>query len=219
MNEHFDLFEKAKKLSVDYPIERFLEIHRTGEVPADFLRVMFPVNILEAAALDLKLGNVDNAKVGWTLAVNRPGGSPNEATGAGPARFAEDGQGIEFHVPLAREWADLYSTWNLAFVSHYEHFPYVMAKLLIPNVADYQDAPEDYMYNRALALYTHINFALLGRINGGVSKDSMSWASEEMTENWGRVNNESRHDYNAELDRLDPSLLSQIRRALTSLFS
>ena len=218
MREHFDLFEMVKKVSVDYPVELILEAHRSGEVPENFWRVILPVNILEAMAMDAKLGNYDNAKVAWTLATNPPGGSENPATGAGPARFAEDGQAIEVHMPLTQEWVDLYHTWNMAFVSHYEHFPYVMAKLLIPNVADYQDAPEEYMYNRAMALYTHINFALLGRINDGVSKDSMSWSSEAMTESWGRVNNESRHDYNAKLDRLDPSLLSQIRTAMSSFF-
>ncbi len=218
VREQFDLFELVKKVSVDYPIEQILEAHRTGEVPADFWRVVLPVNILEAAAMDLKLGNYDNAKVAWTLAVNPPGGSENLATGAGPARFAEDGQAIETHMPLTQEWVDLYHTWNMAFVSHYEHFPYVMAKLLIPNVADYQDAPEEYMYNRAMALYTHVNFALLGRLNGGVSKDSMDWASEEVTANWGAVNNASRHAYKAELDRLDPSLLSQFKTAMRNFF-
>jgi len=58
---------------------------------------------------------------------------------------------------LPRRWADLYTTWNLAFVSHYGDFPYLMTKLLIPQVNGYQDSPEEYIYNRLLALYCQLH--------------------------------------------------------------
>lgn len=199
VKKHCNIFERAKMASVDYPIRRMLEIHREGKVPSNFCAAVLPVNILEAALMDLELGNRDNVKVGWTLAANRPGGAANEATGSGPACFSADGQGIDIHMPLKKEWTDLYQTWNLAFCSHYENFPYFMAKLLIPSVSGYQGAPEEYMYSRAIALNTHINFELLGRINGGASKYSMNWASPGVTKTWGAVNNHSRHGYKAAL--------------------
>ena len=52
-------------------------------------------------------------------------------------------------MPLTKEWADLYSTWNMGFVSHYSYFPYVMASLI--QVSDYQDKPSEYICDRALA--------------------------------------------------------------------
>ena len=83
------------------------------------------------------------------------GQSEDIRTGAGPTRFSEDGQRIEFRPPLPRQWADLYQTWNMAFISKYPDFPFFMAKLLIPSVSGYQGRPENYLYPRDLIQETH----------------------------------------------------------------
>ena len=181
---------------------------------------MLSVNILEAMALDAKLGNWDNAAAGWALAKHRAGGAEDAATGAGPARFAPDSDAIEFNMPLTKEWADLYSTWNMGFVSHYSYFPYVMAKLLIPEVSDYQDKPNEYIYDRALALYAHLHFSLFGRSgHGEVSVNSMNWATDELTDHFGEVNRASANDYDAKVNELSPSLMRRMVDGFKGLFS
>ena len=214
----FGLFELIKLKSVEYPINEFLKAHREGHVDPDMLRTMLSVNILEAMALDAKLGNWDNAAAGWALAKHRPGGSADPATGAGPARFAEGSDAIEFNMPLSKEWADLYSAWNLGFVSHYSYFPYVMAKLLIPEVSDYQDTPNDYIYDRALALYAHLHFSLFGRAEGGVNVDSFDWATDELTDHFGEVNRASATDYDRKVNEVSPSLMRRMVDGFKGLF-
>ncbi|MEC8052743.1 MAG: hypothetical protein VX210_18245 [Myxococcota bacterium] len=216
----FGIFELVKLKSVEYPMNEFLRAHREGKVEPNMLRTMLSVNILEAMALDAKLGNWDNAAAGWALAKHRAGGAEDAATGAGPARFASDSDAIEFNMPLTKEWADLYSTWNMGFVSHYSYFPYVMAKLLIPEVSDYQDKPNEYIYDRALALYAHLHFSLFGRSgHGEVSVNSMNWATDELTDHFGEVNRASANDYDAKVNELSPSLMRRMVDGFKGLFS
>ena len=61
--------------------------------------------------------NVDNALAGKTLALNRPGLEEDKRTMAGPTEISENGQMIEFSPPLPSLWADLYETWNMAYVT------------------------------------------------------------------------------------------------------
>ena len=209
LSKHFNLFESVKTMSINYPIELFLDFHRKGEVPKSFATALLPMNILEAAISDFQQGKEENAKAGLSLAINILGNGLEGEAGPGAAGFTEDGQGIALNAPLAREWADLYQTWNLAFGSQYEHFPYVMAKLLIPSVSDYQEAPEEYLYNRVLALYFGINFEILGRVNGGVNQNSMNWASDDLTEIWGQVNDTSSQSYESDLMVSQEDLLAR----------
>ena len=59
----------------------------------------------------------DNALAGKTLALNRPGLQKDNQTQAGPTKVSKNGQRIEFRPPLPSLWADLYSTWNMAYVT------------------------------------------------------------------------------------------------------
>jgi hypothetical protein len=68
-----------------------------------------------------------------------------------------------------------------------------MAKLLIPSVSGYQARPEGFLYARATALYTHINFLL-----GGGAGD-LSWANTGLTRAWGAANRHSRDHYIASI--------------------
>merc|ERR1719228_481679 len=107
-------------------------------------------------AQDFLEQRLDNALAGKTLVLNRPGLEEDKRTMAGPTEISENGQMIEFSPPLPSLWADLYETWNMAFVTRYEDWPYFLVKLLIPSVSDYHDYPEGYLYPSATALYAYI---------------------------------------------------------------
>ena len=80
---------------------------------------------------------------GKSLAKHKPGQSNDTRTQQGETRISEDGQKLEFRPPLPRQWNDLYSTWNLAFVTNTEltpAWPYFMVKLLIPSVSPCTDS-------------------------------------------------------------------------------
>ena len=100
-------------------------------------------------------------------------------------------------MPASQQWTDLYSTWNMAFVSHYDNFAYVIPKLLIPSVSGYHDNPKGYIYTRSLALYIHLYSRFLAKgeaIQAGV-EDPFKWYDVGLTSLWGEVNKESSLDY------------------------
>ena len=213
-------FEGAVKYhSVEYPVSSMNAALEAGEIDPQFGRVILPVNIIEAMLYDMATGNNDNAKAGWITATHRPGNTPNAATGAGDTVLTEDGNGVSVNMPLPKDWADLYHAWNMAFVSQFAQFPYSMVKLLIPEVSDYQDEPSEYIHTRALALYAHLNFILFrpqGDEVGGAG--AFDWSTPEMTKIFGEVNKEKAEEYAAEVDRLNPSLSTQVKNAIVNFF-
>ena len=210
MKSHLTLFEHAKVVSIDVTIDRVLGFHESGSVDPGFTRLLLPVNIIEAMFEDIRLGNRDNAASAWPLVKDRPGSWAREAkSGEVAARWSDDRKAILLSFALPRRWADLYATWNLAFVSHYGDFPYLMTKLLIPQVNGYEDAPEEYIYNRLLALYCQLHYTGFGRVDlarqGGSAID---WHDEGLTKLWSSVNRESAEKYAEavkELERSDPN--------------
>lgn len=196
------LFHQVKFLSVDGPIKNiFLKAHKTGKVPPDALSFMVPLNILEATLGDYIMKNSDNGKTGLTLAWNRPGTSKYDPrTEAGPAKWSDDKKGISLSMPLPKKWADLYQTWNMAFVSQIQNFPYILPKLFIPQVAQYQEKPKDYIHKRALALYLYLNHFELDYLDRAKNNiPEINWKDEKLTKLWGKSNLESTLDYEKEL--------------------
>ena len=66
------------------------------------------------------------------------GGENNTRTHQGPTTISDGGQTIEFRPPFPGLWADLYTTWNMAFVTIpelSEAWPYWLVKLVIPSVS------------------------------------------------------------------------------------
>ncbi|MDX1693846.1 MAG: hypothetical protein R3208_08775, partial [Ketobacteraceae bacterium] len=55
------------------------------------------------------------------------------------------------------------------------------------------------MYNRALALYTHLHFSSLGG-DIMIAGERMEWADDELTHLWGSVNRKSAKHYQQSLD-------------------
>jgi len=213
MKSHLIVFERTKILSIDIAINRVLGFHQSGSVAPEFARLLLPMNIIEAMFEDVRLGHRDNAASAWPLVKDRPGSWAREAkTGEVAARWSEDRKAIVLSFALPRRWADLYATWNLAFVSHYGDFPYLMTKLLIPQVNGYQDSPEEYLYNRLLALYCHLHYMGFGRVDlAGQSRDSIDWHDEALTKLWSAVNRESAEKYSEAVEQLERAALSTQR--------
>jgi len=205
MNSHLTVFERTKVLSIDVTIDRVLGFHESGSVAPKFTRVLLPMNIIEAMLEDLRLGNRDNAASAWPLVKDRPGSRAREAKkGEVAARWSEDGKAILLSFALPRSWADLYATWNLAFVSHYGDFPYLMTKLLIPQVNGYQDRPEEYIYNRLLALYCQLHYTGFGRVDlARQGRDATDWHDDALTRLWSSVNRESAKKYSEAVEQLE----------------
>jgi hypothetical protein len=212
MNSQLIAFERAKVVSIDVAIDRVLRFHESGCVAPKFSRVLLPLNIIEAMFEDIRLGNRDNAASAWPLVKDRPGSSAHDAkTGKVGASWSRDGRAILLSFALPRRWADLYATWNLAFVSHYGDFPYLMTKLLIPQVNRYQDSPEEYIYNRLLALYCQLHYTGFGRVDlARQGRDGIDWRDEELTRLWSGVNRESAEKYAEAVKQLERSALGKL---------
>src|SRR5439155_18052223 len=107
-------------------------------------------------------------------------------------------------------------TWNLGFVSHYGVFPFFFAKLLAPQVLCYHADPKAYIYNRGLALYTHIQFVLFSLAGRGATID---WSEKELTKLWGKANAASAADYDAALAKAAPSIANKLKKRLGDAYS
>lgn len=183
-----DTFSKMKLASVEKPMNDYLTFHATGVIPANYAKLDLPLNIFEAVAEDLSADRRDNAKAGTVLAFNLPGQQP--------ARFSDDGKAVLLTMPQPKAWADLYTVWNMAFVSHFTYFPFVMVKLMIPQVNNIADNPEAYIYNRSLALYTHLHFSFIGQADQLMAgQPPMNWYDPELTALFGKVAKRSAKHY------------------------
>ena len=189
-------FIALKAFSIQHAAATFIEVLKKGEIDPELLKWQLPINIGEAKALDIFLGNLANARVAIALAKSFPTGEENSCTGSKPAKISSDGNGIEINMDFPGEWADLYQTWNMAFVTNFNTWPYVIVKLLIPNITDYHSNPGSYLYERVLGLYTHINYFLMDLLhgNGGI-KEKINWLSISLSRNWGRANLEAARKY------------------------
>jgi hypothetical protein len=199
-----NVFHKIKLQSIERPLQRrSLDGCQTGFLSPTAFRLTLPVNISEACLLDYFKGHRSNAKAGWPLIINRPGAAFDDPkTGAGPTRWSPNKNAISLHMPLAKEWADLYQTWNMAFVVQFPFYPYLITKLFIPQVARYQDTPNEYIHNRVLALYLALNYSgfrfAIDRKDG---KPEFDWRDKRLTHLWGKSNLESAQLYKRALQK------------------
>ena len=203
------LFEKAKVASVVFCIKNVLKFNDSQNVDKNFLKFMLPLNILEATLEDKRQGMHDNAAAGWRLTLNYPtkdGGGSKDCD----SRFTEDGEGILLSMSAPKAYADLYQTWNMAFVANYENFPYFLAKLMIPTVSSYEEEPKAYIYNRALALYAFIHYELFGRAESKSETEApMQWRDKELQRLWGQCNKQNAlGSYQSQMDAFRKSLVS-----------
>ena len=148
---------------------------------------------MEAVQEDEGHGLVDNAETGEILAKYVQTTEHDNRTDSGPCQFSSNFQFVECAQPLPLKWADLYSTWNLAFVSNFQDFVYFLPKLLIPSVSGYQNNPTPYIWSRALALYTYIHWYINWNLFNDF--DRIQWKQDSITQHWGSANKISKNDY------------------------
>ena len=191
------LFHKVKLLSIEVPFLRYFRYYKTRVIEPKSGSFTIAMNIIEATWADYKCGIKGNAKAGIILAKNKCGlKEVDQNTGAGPSGWSEDGKMIERSYPFPTEWASLYQTWNMCFVTRFEDFLYIIPKLLIPQVADYYDKPRNYMYNRAIALYLYLNFSSFDYLEKKkLNKDIIKWHDSELSMEWGKSNGEMAKKY------------------------
>lgn len=145
-----------------YPDSRYqLRELIVGDVDSNYGGNQVTIKIIEAVAEDMRSGNFNNAAAGkflifWksypsnlnpkiyisgqTLSTNIPGLENDPRTQQGPTTISKDGQKIEYRPPLPRQWANLHSTWSMAFLTSSKHnnaWPYLIVKQLIPSVSPY----------------------------------------------------------------------------------
>ena len=140
--------------------------------------------------------NFDNAEAGLILAKFPHTRQYNNKTGSAPCHLSRSRQFLECSQPLTLHWADLYSSWNLAFVSGFPDFVYYIPKLLIPSVSSYQDNPAGYIHKRVLALYTYIHWRINWiQHNQKNHNKPIQWSEDSLTKAWGAANKISSQDY------------------------
>ncbi|NRB38113.1 MAG: hypothetical protein HRU20_06545 [Pseudomonadales bacterium] len=188
--------EAAKIKMVEGPMKDYVAVH-SGEVALidDFLKVGLQDNISWAQSIDGYLGYTDNAYVAGVL--NQ---YPANADGMSPAYISEDGTAINLQMAESRRWDDLYQTWNMAFVSQYANFPFVLPKLLIPSVSNYKHDADGYIYTRSLALYTQLYYSFITRVDTN-NAPSIDWNDTELSQLWGKVNKASALKYMKKADK------------------
>jgi hypothetical protein len=197
-----NIFHEVKLKSVEMSIKNeFLKCHTSGIVKPDNTRWLLFIGILEAALTDFFNGYINNSKVGYILAVNKAGSKKYDPrTKAGPSKWSEDKKAIALSVPLPKEWADLYQTWNMAFVAYHPLFPYLLPKLFIPQVANYKDKPTEFMYNRVLALYVTVNYmGFRNQEKANNNEMDINWLDKKIPTLWGKINLENARNYQNKL--------------------
>ena len=159
---HLSFFGRVKIALIDLYINMMAKRKHNLE-PIDEkagLNWRLPVNILAAMLEDLRRGCDGNAHSAFELMIE-----PNDQAvilGAGNAidrEWRDLGVGI-VTPPLPHVWANLYVSWNLAFVSTYECNPMFYAKLLAPIVLGlyHSEDPGLFLYPRVLCLYVHLQW-------------------------------------------------------------
>lgn len=177
-----------KYLSVRKPLMQMMESLENSKCKESITSFFVPLNILEASLVDFSAGHYKNAKTGRILALSWPKDTRN------PITITDDKNGLRSHFPHPKEWADLYGVWNLGFLSQYPGFALGAIKLLIPQVSGYQDSPEEYLYNRAIALYAYLNL-LVHSHHSTASFPKINWQTRDITELFGFVNEQSTKHY------------------------
>ncbi len=108
------------------------------------------INILEAVSADVVRGFYANGLAGIALTIN-----PIKTS-----KITSDTHFIQY--TMSQDWASLYETWNLAFVTgNINNLNLIYPKLLIPVLLDAE--PADYLMIRIESLWLTINFQLFAQ--------------------------------------------------------
>ena len=177
------VFAVAKTISINDIVSKLLKTKEDNVVDPDFVRRLItnliPLNIYQARAVYLSGGYLDNAKVALNLARQTPEGKMSNCIRSGLSSAPADRDALHFHTSFPLEWINLYQTWNMAFVTNFYEWSYIIVKLLIPQVSEYQNDPCSYMYSRLLGVYIHLNWFWMGYYVSGNNtlNHDMDWCS------------------------------------------
>ena len=108
--------------------------------------------------------------------------------------------GIKLMIPpLPKVWANLYMSWNMAFVSMYREAPNFFAKLLAPVVSgSYQEVHQGlYFFPRCVSLWLHIHHELCSRFERRTKglPEPQDWRSDILALLWGRLNHGAAQEF------------------------
>jgi hypothetical protein len=192
--DYASLFQRAKINSIlpfipDLSPKKVAESHKGKKYVDDTYspssRIGLSINITEAVLQDLNLGHIDNAKAGYELAF-MDGLLDFSKTSNEKRVLVANTSSMYRYSSFPRNWSDLYNAWNLVFVGNFDEFPYYAAKLLFPEVSDYKDDPEQYLYPRLLGLWLHIHYVIYEATHGHDRRHNLK-LSEEMLEKLGKI--------------------------------
>lgn len=173
-------FLAVKIASINFVVKRYLgrltrNANRTTTNSSYFgqvaWRAFLNINILEAALGDASFKRWKNAKAGLMLVLLNNKKMNNDDI---------------IRYGYSQEWASLYQTWNLSFItSNLPHLDTMYPKLIAPIVANAN--PDCYMHNRVMALMLTFNWLLIHiKLN---RKDPMVIVeSSELADVWGAIN-------------------------------
>jgi hypothetical protein len=173
-------FLAVKIASVNFVIKRYLgrltrnanlTTKNSGYFGQVAWRALLNINILEAALGDALFKRWNNAKAGLILVMFNNRKMNNDDT----MRFGH-----------SQEWASLYQTWNLSFITTgLPHLDTMYPKLIAPIVANTN--PEHYMHNRVVALMLTFNWLLI-HIKTDRKDPMVIPENAELAEVWGAIN-------------------------------
>jgi hypothetical protein len=170
------LFGVAKSFSINGAMNDYKTFRERGYLTPDEVegrKQGLTINVLEATATDFFHGFFSNVKVGYALAKLHP------------STIEVVGENRTIHYVNDMDYARLYETWNLAFITGNLDFPNLLyPKLLIPSVI-LADA-NSYLYRRVLALWLSINIYLMSDLTG--QKHVTFTGSKDLATLWGKVN-------------------------------
>ncbi len=170
------LFFSAKTVTMDWVVQEYERIRRQGFLEKEDVvkrKAGLTLNLLEAVITDKRKGFRNNALTGLALIVTPPK----------DVILTQETRALEYL--LSSQWTRLYETWNLAFISgNMDNLDLLYPKLLIPSVLN-APAPE-YLFNRALSLWSAINFYLFRKANGQL--EIKLPLSSEIAQLWGEIN-------------------------------
>ena len=155
------------------------------------------LNIAEAGAVGIQQSIFGDSRVKESCsACSKVAGVLNKnSTGEGSSRLSEDHKTWEIHPKSVKEWNDLYAVWNMQFVTHHPIGVIGLTKLLVPSVNNYEEKPEAYIHNRALALNSMMYLNGMARADG--TDLNLDWRDPDMTNLWAKSNLESASEYEA----------------------
>ncbi len=173
-----DLFETAKFLTVDNSIRQYLELRAKTALTAEDLKKrnkgLF-LNIFEATVSDYARGYRDNALGGVALSMSMV------------QDMGIEGSNRMVVLNFKPGWAELYETWNLAFVcGKVGNADIILPKLLIPQVIAAE--PRHYLFVRAITLWASAHMLMFYRLNGGGKDPKVCDEMAAIARRWGQTN-------------------------------